>query len=179
MRIVLLTLLFAVTALCSCEKLGICVDRELQIRRADYKGDRLRMDGYYACPVDTDENGLILNEIIIFYKNGVALFPGDVSTGSEDLYLHAIAGSRGIKESKSCWGTFSIEDSLLQIAKWKPGPCGYPAVLRVGEIINDTTFFVSRMEIKGKHGTGTIFKSQYYRFKSFFPKFDSINEFVR
>lgn len=172
-------MLLVMAVFCSCEKLGICVDRELQIKRKDYNGSRLRMDGYYYCPVDTDDNGLILNEIIVFYRNGVVLFPGDVSEGSEDLYLHAIAGSRGIKESKSCWGTFDITDSLLQVAKWRPAPCGYPAVLRAGEILNDTTFLISRMEIKGKHGTGNLVKEQYYRFRAFFPKFDSINEYVR
>jgi hypothetical protein len=51
--------------------------------------------------------------------------------------------------------------------------------MRTCEIINDTTFIVREMDIKGKYGTGTVNKDQKFRFRAFYPKPDSLNNFVK
>jgi len=163
----------------SCEKLGICKDRNLQVDREIYQGNRLRIDGYYFAPSDTDDNGLQLNEIVVLYKSGVAGFPGNASAGHEDDYLHLTSGSADLRQSKGAWGTFRVTDSSLYLCKWKPALCGYPAVQRTCEIINDTTFIVHSTDIKGKHGTGTIEKDVIFRFRHFYPKPDSLNDFIK
>ena len=175
----LLSLLFiaAIVSVCSCQKLGICVDQKLQMERHDDTLGKLRMDGYYYSPADTDDNGIILNEIIILYKNGVVLLPGNASQGDEELYLHSISGFTGIRASKSCWGAYS-RDSVFSIARWKPSQCGAQAILRKGQILNDTTFMISEMQIKGRYGTGKLPREQYFRFRHYFPKPDSLNDFV-
>ncbi|GAA4468199.1 hypothetical protein GCM10023093_25330 [Nemorincola caseinilytica] len=178
MRILLTLLLFAaIASLCSCEKLGICVDRDLNIERHADTTARLRLDGYYYSPADTDENGQVMNELMVFYKNGVVLLPGNVSQGNEELYLRAIGGYTGIRSSKASWGAYSI-DSILNIAHWKPAKCGAQAVWRKGEVLNDTTFMVREVQIKGRYGTGKLTKEQVFRYRPHMPKPDSLNDFV-
>lgn len=172
-----LSVIALLSIFCSCQKLGVCVDRELQITRHDDMTGKIRLDGYYYSPADTDDNGIVLNEIMMFYKNGVVLLPGNASAGFEEGYLHSVSGFTGIRSSKSCWGAYSI-DSVFSIARWKPSQCGAQAVLRKATILNDTTFMIKEMQIKGRYGTGTLPREQVFRFRSYFPKPDSLNDFV-
>lgn len=169
---------FGVIALSSCEKLGLCRDQGLQFGRMDYAGTRLRMDGYYYSPADTDENGLILNDLIVFYRNGVVKYPGQASVGTEEDYLRLTSGLAEMRETKLSWGTFYTENTLIRVCKWRGGPCGYQATQRTGEILNDTTFVIKELEIKGKYGVGTLEREQYYHFRPMHPKPDSLNTII-
>lgn len=165
-------------ALSSCEKLGFCRDQGLQFGRMDYTSTQLRIDGYYYSPTDTDENGLILNDLIVFYRNGVVKYPGQASVGTEEDYLRLTSGLAEMKETKLSWGTFYMQNEEVSFCKWKGSPCGYQATQRTGEILNDTTFVVKDIEIKGKYGVGKLKREQYYHFRHMHPKPDSLNTII-
>jgi hypothetical protein len=136
------------------------------------------MDGYYYSPADTDENGLILNDLIVFYRNGVVKYPGKASVGTEEDYLRLTSGLAEMKDTKLSWGTFYADNTLIRICKWQGGPCGYQATQRTGELLNDTTFVIKELEIKGKYGVGKLEREQYYHFRPMHPKPDSLNTII-
>jgi hypothetical protein len=57
--------------------------------------------------------------------------------------------------------------------------CGYPAVLRPGEVLNDTTFVLNGMVKRDSQGTTETDINQEVYFKQFDLKPDSTNNFLK
>ena len=81
-----------------------------------------------------------------------------------------------IKDIKGFWGLFLIENNKIIYEKWVGTQLGYLVYREEGEILNDTTFFMteqSRMNQGIKTEVETIDRT--YCFKAFSPKPDSTN----
>lgn len=80
-------------------------------------------------------------------------------------------------DKKLYWGLFNINTTIIRIEKWYPSSgSGMPVYLHEGEIINDTTFRITR-SVRQKTGEEKEL-NEIYHFKEFFPKPDSTNSFI-
>lgn len=171
--------LFTVLTSCvSCEKMNTCKDKELTIKRAEYSGQELRMDGFYFGNPNVDSQGRNLYELFVFYKNGIVMLPGTVELNKMEEYIITITNSNQ-QNTKFVWGLFVINNKEISLEHWVAAQCGYPAVLRSGEILNDTTFVLRKMVRNGSQGTEETVINEEFNFRQFSPKPDSTNNFIK
>lgn len=166
--ILILGLLFT-----SCELL-LGKDDELSIKREDYNGHALRLDGYYY-------TGDSLKSILFLYKNGVILSAGSVQNKEWDKYERRFLDDdfrKKVSNMKFGWGLFKINDDKLIYERWYPSQKPYHTAIKECEILNDTTFIV----LKSISADGeTIFRrnnNAVYHFKKFKHKLDSVTKFI-
>ena len=142
--------------------LTACKDEELMLQRIPYKGDELRIDGYYYTQWGTHTT------VMFFYRNGITL--SAMSYGSLDLNSvekEMINRYEYIRNEKSGWGVFLITGDTLEAEIWTTSVGGgLPVYKWKAYIENDTTF----RKIAG---------NVVYHFKQFSPKPDSTNQFIK
>ena len=175
MYILLLTIL---TACSSCKEMVICKDESLTLNKVEFTGNQLRTDGFYYGRPTTDYQGVTFYELFIFYKNDIMMLIGDTEFEKMEEYVTTIANSNQ-KNTKFVWGLFNIDDKKISINHWVPAQCGYPAVLRSGEILNDTTFVLRKMVRRDSQGTSETDINEEFNFRQFSPKPDSTNNFIK
>jgi len=157
----------------------ILKDDKLSLIKQVYAGTQLRIDGYYYL-MDKSSNTIIAT--YLFYNNGILLHGGGwpYSNQFEGLNNNFCSEiwSKVIKEYKDNWGLFAIEGNKIVFERWYPSSGGpYPAYIRSGEILNDTTFIITQsMRSNGKEVSE---ENEVYHFKQFSPKPDSTNNFVK
>ena len=175
----MIILLFAlVTSCAACKKVGLCKDENLTLNKVEFIGIQLRIDGFYYGRPTEDYQGLLSYELFVFYQNGIMMLPGNVEYKKMEEYIVMIS-KPGTIEAKYDWGLFNIADKKISIEHWLPAQCGYPAVLRTGEILNDTTFILNKMERRDSQGTTQKDITQTFLFRQFSPKPDSTNNFIK
>lgn len=175
MYILLLTIL---TACSSCKEMDICKDENLTLNKVEFKGNQLRTDGFYYGRPTTDYQGVTLYDIFIFYKNGILMRPGNTEIKKMEDYVTSITNSNQIN-TKFVWGIFNIDNKSIKLEHWKAAQCGYPTILRTGEILNDTTFILKKMEIRDNKGITETNINEEFHFKQFDTKPDSTNNFIK
>ncbi len=166
------------TSVLSCEKINTCQDKELTLKKMKYTGQELRIDGFYYGNSSVDFQGTKHYELFIFYKNGIVMLLGDSEFEKMEEYVTTIANSNQ-KTTKFVWGLFNVERQKINIDHWVPAQCGYPAVLRTGELLNDTIFLLNGMVRRDSQGTTETDISQEFHFRQFDIKPDSTNNFVK
>lgn len=172
-------LLFTVLTSCiSCEKMNTCKDKELTLKRTEYSGQELRTDGFYYGNPNTNAQGKNLYELFVLYKNGIIMLPGTIEFSKMEEYVTTIANSNQ-QNTKFVWGLFEVEGGNISLEHWVAAQCGYPAVLRTGEILNDTTFVLNRMVRRDSEGTTETDINQEFHFRQFDIKPDSTNTFIK
>jgi hypothetical protein len=174
---VILVFLFLIN-LVSCKKLGLCDDKELSLVRKDINSNLLKTNGFYYGYADTDFEGVKLYETIVFYKNGAIMLPGTSEFEKLDDYILMISESNQ-SDTKFVWGLFDIESTNISLNHWVASQCGYPTVLRTGEIINDTTFILKKMKRWDSQGTSELDIIEEFHFRQLSIKPDSINNFIK
>lgn len=149
----------------SCEKM---VQGELSMKRTDYTGTELRIDGYYYNEsfVAPYPNYSIAKRF--FYRNGIkfGVCSYDTTTMSFDEHCASLA------KSKLNWYVFKIEGNAITIEGWDNITQTFK---EYGEILNDTTFRIIEIERSERTEKSNII----YHFKQFSPKPDSTNTFIR
>jgi len=164
-------------ALFSCEKPNIFFSDKLSLERQDYTGNQLRIDGYYYNLYDTLSADIKYS--YFFYRNGVVL-SGSAGSNFEELEetFNSEGFTNNIKKNRSGWGLFKIYESEITIEEWVPMEPPYHAYTRSGEIIDDTTFVITKSwrNKRKKETLKTI--NEVYHFKQFSPKPDSTNTFI-
>ncbi len=168
-----------------CQSINPCLNfPDLGVDPNQPTDDLLRKDGYYYEVVaDTQASGVALTEIVILYRNGVAL--AGSSSGVRDLNeLDDLVQSYGAdnlyKEARDFWGLFDADSQTIELAHWFPKPCGKTGIRRTGEVLSDTSFILTNKVGTGKNPP-TYFSpdiQQTFRFRPFHPKPDSTNDFV-
>jgi hypothetical protein len=162
---------------CSCPS---PVDDNLSSTRTDYTGNQLRIDGYYYYEYTIDNE--IHWEVYFLYRNGIIFRAYSYKKSDllkmEEQFKTAEFNAQ-IKEHKNYWGLYLTNNNIIQFELWYPAnqDGSWPAAIKTGEIINDTTFHIS----SGMRSNGTekaVFDETYH-FKRFSPKPDSINNFVK
>lgn len=164
----------------SCKKSRFS-DDELHLFKQDYKGNQLRIDGYYFRKevFDGEETGVPF----FLYKNGIILNLGGFDVGNQNEWEQNINGSEieTARNHKMSWGIFIIEGSLIKFEKWYPSNSrNLPAYIREGIILNDTTFKITKSyRMQNGKKTETDKEDELYYFKHFSPKPDSTNTFIK
>lgn len=162
--------------LLGCEKLF--KDDVLSIPQTSYQGNQLRIDGYYY---KSNPNSSYV--VYIFYRNGTILSAGSfMNSNLSDIEttLQDPSWISAKDDYKFNYGRFLIDGDSIQFERWYPGSPPLPAYVRVGNILNDTTFVVKEV-YRMKNGEKTEEESgrnEIYHFKQFSPKPDSTNQFV-
>jgi len=175
----MIILLFAILTFCSsCKKMDVCKDKDLTLKRTELTGHVLKTDGFYYGRPTTDYQGIVSYELFIFYQNGIMMLPGNVEYEKMDEYISMVS-KPGTIEAKYDWGLFNIDYKKISIDHWVPAQCGYPAVLRSGEILNDTTFVLRKMVRNDSQGIAETDINEVFNFRQFSPKPDSTNNFIK
>jgi len=157
-----------------CEKYN--KDDELSIKRTDYTGNQLRIDGYYY---RTWEDMMYT---MFFYQNGIILYGGAFS--QSEIVEREIRYKNGtfynhVNGIKYLWGTFKIEGNKISFERWQPTQPYLRSYVETGKILNDTTFIITEL-YRMQNGEKTNVKevNEIYHFKQFSPKPDSTNSFI-
>ena len=154
-----------VLVLSSCEKV---FQDEFSIQRTDYTGTELRIDGYYYSETFEPPYTNYCMAKSFFYRNGVKLgaCSYDTTAMSVDEYFATL------KKNKLNWYVFKIEGNTITIEGWDNLTQTFK---EYGEILNDTTFRINRIERSGR----TDKSNSIFHFKQFAPKPDSTNSFIK
>lgn len=169
MRAKYITLIIAslfLTIITSCDIKDQYTDDEFILKKTDYKGNELSIDGYYYHKLG--ENSYY---VLIFYRNGT-IFKNGASDHEE--YIANTNGSN----VRQHWGLFIIENNTIKIEYYMPKMYeGLPAYIKAGEILNDTTF-IFKEQYRSKDDSEYQEINETYHFKKFSPKPDSTNNFI-
>lgn len=173
-----LFLIFASTALFFIEGCGKWnKDEDLTLKKHPYNGNEFRLDGYYY---------FLQKEKIFstyfFFRNGVVINGEAADPNSPDpiAFMDEVFSSESfadqIKRGKTRWGLFEIQGDSIVFERWVIAEGGYPVMRFSGNILNDTTFVITRAEYPQ---SGKVFQqNDLYHFHAFSPKPDSTNVFI-
>ena len=158
--------------LCSCDKLF--PDDKLILKRVDYTGSELRMDGYYYCYFENTD----ITVVYFLYRNGILRSAGGYSGYIlDDIEKEMLKYYE--KNVKVDWGVFTVNENKIQYEKWIEAPSGVRAVInrRSGYIENDTTFHITESYYSGTKETKQI--NEVWHFKQSANKPDSTNVYIK
>jgi len=160
----------------SCENLSFKKDDELSLKREDYTGNQLRIDGYYYLEYFNPEKHM---EAFVFFQNGVMTYLGGgfSSTISIENSMQSDVFIEKLTINKDCWGIFEVNEKVIKLERWYAGQGAKPAFVSEGVILNDTTFHITKIY----RGNGSELKErdETYHFRQFSPKPDSTNNFIQ
>ncbi|MFH1005243.1 MAG: hypothetical protein V1781_07100 [Bacteroidota bacterium] len=162
----------------NCKKDNPLKDDDLSIKRTNYTGSQLGIDGYYYQKVDAT-----YFSIYFFYRNGIVLSAGGSFSNESEMnnyIVNEFINNKSYQNSKYDWGVFQIENNTILFEHWYPSEYPYKAYVRAGSILNDTTFLINesyRMQDGKKTEVKT--RNETYHFKQFSTKPDSTNNFVK
>jgi len=162
--------------------LASCDDGEelhpLKMNRIPYEGNELRTDGYYYSEAFS-ENDI---KILVLYRNGVCLFEVTDFKGQDTLgyiennfLLNPRIAHYWTRPSDI--GVFQINNKSLTIEVWDPGYDNIGTYTYNSEILNDTTFRVTKQTNNQSGNSYPYIRT--FRFKQFSPKPDSTNRFIK
>lgn len=158
----------------SCEK----ELHELSLSKTPYTGDELRIDGYYySNQVYNNYRG-----VAVFYRDGVCIHGLTSIEGTDtlsfienDILLNESIISTFMSTPTNI-GVFQINEESIEFETWEAGR-DIITFSFYGEILNDTTFLITKQVNNDSGGSETL--NLTYRFRQFSPKPDSTNTFIK
>ncbi len=159
--------------------LGSCNDSLLLLDREEFIETSLKLGGYYYSPFKTHSGDRFITYFL--YKNGVLLYGGSPLVNEihvrENEYKDGTYGDY-TKGNKTDWGVFQIKEDSIVIERWG-ATSGYSlkTAMYYGEILNDTTFLMKKY--KSNYGGGIQSIQDTFYFRSFSPKPDSTNNYIK
>lgn len=153
------------------------LDDRLTLEKVDYKGNELRIDGYYYMK-DTQRPQI---SVLFLYENGIILYGSafdiDKTNEMEERYRNGSYATHA--KEKYLWGVFQIDGTQIKYEKWTPGAGPSWSFTYEGVILNDTTFIINK-SYRAKDAVGKKPSEEHreYHFKQFSPKPDSTNRFI-
>lgn len=162
--------------------LGSCDDGEvlhpLKMNRIPYTGSELRTDGYYYSEAFSEKH----IDIAVLYRDGVCFFevtsfngPDTLGYIEDNFLLNPRISHYWTRPSDI--GVFQINNNSLTIEVWDPGYDDIGTYTYNSEILNDTTFRVTK-QTNNRSGVINSYE-RTFRFKQFSPKPDSTNRFIK
>jgi hypothetical protein len=148
----------------------------LSMEQRPYRGDPLRMHGFYADTYYAPGGQGPFGPVYFFYRNGAIWY-----AGTFDKDLHTVTQDDFFSErndNRSHWGLFQVDGDRMAFERWYPANKGYrTAYVRAGRILNDSTFVIT----KSWRSTGGKWRdrNETYRFYPFHPKPDSTSRYLR
>lgn len=147
-------------------------DDPLNIERFDKDDIAININGYYYDKTSTSEGDLF--NIYFFYMNGTVRYAGSYAE------LPIVSREWTQADSRTNWGIFDLNTEEFLFEKWYPSSGG-PAktYVREGEILTDSSFHITRSyRIVDGEQTENSSRDEFYFFKAFSPKPDSLNAFT-
>ncbi len=150
---------------------------EMTLVKQLYNGTELRLDGYYY----DMEDGQIWGTYF-FYQDGTILYGIGTDTldksslEEHDAWFSSDYFRESIKTDRRRWGLFEIQDDSIALERWGIVEWHDPVLHFSGQILNDTTFIITRCE--NPHTGSTHQYNDLYHFHQFSPKPDSTNTFI-
>lgn len=175
MKLLLISMLMLFNS--NCENLSFKKDDELSLKRVDYTGNQLRIDGYYYLINYNDPQKNM--GVFIFFRNGVLTYLGGGFLSFNELENYIINKDfiDKKKDVKYFWGVFQVKNDIIKFERWYPSEGAKEAYVREGKILNDTTFHITKSY--RSNGTELSDENETYHFRKFSPKPDSTNVFVK
>jgi hypothetical protein len=68
---------------------------------------------------------------------------------------------------------FNVDGINISLEHWVSAQCGYPAILRPDEVLNDTTFVLNGMGKRDSQGTTETDINQEVHFRQFDIKYEN------
>lgn len=153
-------------------------DDKLSLGKRPYTGNQLKVNGFYYYIFENK-----IYDIHLFYKNGVV---ADYGSGLNSMDFNKVAEYLGkanetVQRTKYSWGLFLVEGNDIKMEQWHPSSGGpFPAYVRAGKIINDTTFHIlESYRMKEGQKTDVTALNEVYYFHEFSPKPDSTNNYIQ
>ena len=151
-------------------------NEKLSMKREDYKGNELKIDGYYYHHQEDENNKFTL--IVFLYRNGIIIstraYPTlDLSVVEEEM----VKEFNEIQKSKVGWGVFRINYNSFEYEEWTSPTEGMTLRKSSGFIENDTIFCIT--EHFFSYNKKKYHVDQVYHFRQFSPKPDSTNIFIK
>lgn len=143
-------------------QLTSCMHQKMFLVRRNISDGRLYLDGYYklrgkAMFYDSMRNSIAYGiareqesyNVRIFYTNGISLGGEIIRADSVDgrpEYIYEKYKNKGnSKGNRNLWGIFSLEGDSIKFENWEPSSGGgMKTVIRMGKILNDTTFVITK-----------------------------------
>jgi hypothetical protein len=150
---------------------GKTFDEKLTLKREDYTGNELKVNGYYY----TFFKETKITAILFLYRNGIVLSEGGfTSYNLEDIERQFNNISLKVKSN---WGVFIVNGNTIQYERWI-GSTGSRACTSksTGYIINDTTIHFFERYNSERNEKYSI--DETWHFKQFDNKPDSTNNFI-
>jgi hypothetical protein len=156
----------------SCANFLNLFDDNLQLKREEYQGDQLKINGYFF---EKDTTYGDVYNFYVLYNNGVVLNIG----ASRDFNYHKEKFKKNDFDENYNLGVFQINQDSIKFERWYPGEIS-KCYIREGKILNDTTFEITESyRLKGRKKTERKERSEIYHFIQFNPKPDSTNCFIK
>ena len=174
---IILLLLSIIIMSNSCEK-----KEEAFLTKTPYKGNEIRLNGYYFYTYKDYENIEYFSPIFL-YRDGIALQEtgNEISKQEEmerDYYNSSNSRELNLK-TKWVWEVFLVNNNEIIFESWNPEDI-YAIRRSIGKILNDTTIVLyQKYRIVNGIQTRINMDSTFYYFKKFSPKPDSTNSFVK
>lgn len=141
--------------------------------------NNIKLNGYFYKIAD---DKLTINAIFI-YRNGV-IFDCFDNPAKNLIDLDSIILNENIlqtsedKKNKLTWGIFNLKNNLISCEQWFPSSGGpMPVYIRKGKILNDSTFNFTSIEKQNGKNKKKI--DETYHFRTFSPKLDSTNKWIK
>ena len=161
-------------------------DKPLQMEPVPYRGNELRIDGYYYhsiddAPVVTEEVGPRVHTYCLF-RNGLVKRYGTINLSQLDQFEESIQQSRFEgRYNSSEWGVFHIENQRIKFEE--RGMRGHGerlgSTIFQGKVLNDTTFVLDSVLLPGSDESKPLSHVRVFHFKPLKTKPDSVNRYIR
>ena len=148
---------------------------DMEMDKAPYTGDELRIDGYYYSDLVYEE----YIRVAVFYRDGFCIHTSfvpktqDTLTNIENEILLNDAYISKLKNSPSHIGVFRIINPDIEFEAWE---YRNTTISHFGKIINDTTFVINKRI--NRRNNAVLTENRTYKFKQFDAKPDSISKYV-
>ena len=164
---------------CSCK--SAFEDEKFTLKKTPYLGKELRIDGYYYKKyiLNTNSTNEEHIDVIFFYNNGIVILAGSGNQIEIESYFSSGQFYDKLKSNPNVWCLYSINGETIKIEFLEPmGGIGAPMYMKIGKILNDTTFQLVR-EFASYNSEDSRDLDEIYHFKQFTPKPDSTNVYTK
>jgi hypothetical protein len=154
---------------------------KLLIHRKDVNTSTLNLNGYYFLEESGENKGL--KSIYFLYKNGILLYAGsykdsEINSIEKKIIKDYLNNSNEIaKRNLINWGVFSIDGTEISMEKWEPTEGMRRTSIKRGIVLNNQSFIINYLYSPFSNKNNKV--SDIYHFRTFSPKPDSTNNFIK
>jgi hypothetical protein len=150
----------------------------LTFQRVKNDSNSLKLNGYYYTE---DQDSLeTFYSVYFLYSDGIIKYCGTKKATTlqnvDNYIIREYIKSQPVNKSKVGWGVFKSSNYSIIFDMWYPR-INPPIYRSSGIVLNDSTFIIK--SISKPNGKDVKRKNDIYHFRSFHPKPDSINKFIK